>query len=215
MNVLWLLLLVGSVQAADMTVLHYRDQDPGDPPSPSRVLVTADFLRMDAGDDMGDFVLLDRRARKVFNVLRDNQLAMVFVPGALPPRPSTLTTRLIRKRTDKHTVAFSLQVKGQVCSEGVADRRLALDAARAMAELKTILAATQYRVLRDTPAEMLHECDYVTQVWDAAATLALGVTREERELSGRSRELVKHDRVPLRADLFRLPDGIVERPAPE
>lgn len=123
-----IMLLAGSVQAAGMTVLYYQDQDPGDPPTQTRILVTADFLRMDAGEDTGDFVLLDRRARKVFNVMRDNQLAMTFVPGTLPPRPATYVSQLIRKPGLKQTWVFSLQLNGQTCSEGRADRRLAPDA---------------------------------------------------------------------------------------
>lgn len=207
-------LLAGLVHAGGMTVLHYQDQDPGDPPTQTRILVTADFLRMDAGEDVGDFVLLDRRARTVFNVMRDNQLAMTFVPGTLPLRPATYASRLIQKPGLKQTREFSMQLNGQTCSEGRADSRLAPDAARAMAELKVVMAATQYRVLRDTPAEMRHECDFATQVWDADTPLSLGVTREERDFSGRSRQLLRHERVPLRADLFQLPRGVIVRPAP-
>lgn len=83
-----------------------------------------------------------------------------------------------------------------------------------MAELKTVMAATQYRVLRDTPAEMRHECDFATQAWDAATPLALGVTREERDFSGRSRQLLRNERVPQRAGLFQLPRGLAVRSAP-
>jgi hypothetical protein len=51
-------------------------------------------MRMDGGEDDGDFVLLDRRQRKVINVMRDNKLAMVFTPGALPPKPTKWKARL-------------------------------------------------------------------------------------------------------------------------
>ena len=47
---------------------------------------------MDSGENDGDFVLLDRRQRKVINVMRDNQLAMVFTPGTVPPQTRQLET---------------------------------------------------------------------------------------------------------------------------
>ena len=66
-----------------------------------------------------------------------------------------------------------------VCSEGVAAGRAAPDAARAMAELKAVLAATQYRVWKDSPPEMQHDCDLANQVWESGAILKLGLPLEE------------------------------------
>jgi len=226
----WFVLLVmfaaGAAQAAQMTEsrhmiglrhmteLRYVDQDPGDPPYATRILVTPDYLRMDTGEDDGDFVLLDRRQHKAFNVMRESRLAMVFVPATLPPRPESWKSRLLVKPHAKGAQRYRLLVNGQTCSEGVADRRAVPDAARAMAELKTVLAATQYRVWRDTPVELRHDCDLANLVWEADSTLRMGLTLEEREFNGRSRTLQGRSSVPLKPELFRLPDGFVEMPAP-
>jgi hypothetical protein len=87
----------------DMIALRYVDQDPGDPPYLTRILVTPDFMRMDEGNDDGDFVLLDRRQQKVINVLHGNQLAMVFSPGRVPPKPAGWKPRARRaSRRDRH-----------------------------------------------------------------------------------------------------------------
>lgn len=209
-----LLLAVGTAQAADMTVVRYIDQDPGDPAYATRILVTPDFLRMDGGEDEGDFVLLDRRQRQVINVMRDNKLAMVFSPGTLPAPPQNWKARVATKRGEAGTQRFSLTVNGVVCSEGVAARRAAPDAARAMAELKGVLAATQYRVWKDSPREMQHDCDLANQVWESGTTLRLGLPLEEREFSGRSRQLGSESKEPLRPELFRVPDGIAAISAP-
>ncbi len=210
---LWLL-AAGVAHAADMTRLHYVDQDPGDPPYATRILVTPDFLRMDGGEDGGDFVLLDRRQRRVINVLRDSKLAMVFMPGTLPAQPADWKARLATKPGAPGTQHFSLTVNGVVCSEGVAARRAAPDAARAMAELKAILAATQYRVWRDSPRELQHDCDLANQVWDSGTTLELGLPLEEREFGGRTRQFESQSKEPLRPELFRVPDGIAAINAP-
>jgi len=210
---LWLLGM-GAAQAADMIALRYVDQDPGDPPYVTRILVTPDFMRMDDGKDAGDFFLLDRRHKKVINVMHGNQLAMVFSAGKLPPKPTGWKPRLDVKPAATGTQRFSLTVKGVVCSEGVAARAAAPDAARAMAELKSVLAAMQYRVWKDSPSELQHDCDLANQVWESGATLKLGLPLEEREFSGRTRQFESESKQPLQPELFRVPDGMPVVDAP-
>jgi len=205
---------LGVAHAADMTVLRYVDQDPGDPPYLTRILVTADYLRMDDGNDGGDFVLLDRRQRQVINVMHGNNMAMMFTPGTLPPKPAGWRPRLDTRKAANGARRFSLTLKDVVCSEGVAAGRGAPDAARAMAELKAILAATQYRVWKDTPREMQHDCDLANQVWESGATLKLGLPLEEREFTGRTRQLESETRQPLQPELFRVPAGMPQIAAP-
>ncbi|HWR76326.1 MAG TPA: hypothetical protein VN283_03845 [Thiobacillus sp.] len=205
---------VGAATAADMTVLRYLDQDPGDPPYLTRILVTPDFMRMDSGEDDDDFVLLDRRQRQVINIMRGNQLAMVFTPGPMPPKPANWKARLTTQQAAPGTQRFSLSINKVVCNEGVAARRGAPDAARAMAELKAILAATQYRVWKDSPREMQHDCDLANQVWESGATLKLGLPLEEREFTGRTRQFESEIRQPLRPELFRVPAGLTAINAP-
>ena len=210
---LWLLGL-GSAHAADMIALRYMDQDPGDPPYLTRIFVTPDFMRMDGGDDAGDFVLLDRRQRRVINVMRESKLAMVFAPGKLPPRPAGWKARLDVQPAGPGVQRFSLTVKGRVCTEGAATRKLAPDAARALAELKSILAATQYRTWQDTPREMQHDCDLANQVWESGTVLRLGLPLEENEFTGRTRRFESETSQPVEPELFRVPEGIKAIDAP-
>lgn len=211
--VLWLLGM-GAAHAADMIALRYVDQDPGDPPYLTRILVTPDFMRMDSGNDDGDFVLLDRRQRRITNVTRDNKLAMVFTAGTLPPKPAGWKPRLDAHPAAPGTQRFSLALKDVVCSEGVAAHAAAPDAARAMAELKSVLAAMQYRVWEASPRELQHDCDLANHVWESGATLELGLPLEEREFSGRTRQLESESKQPLQPELFRVPDGMTVINAP-
>jgi hypothetical protein len=218
----WLVLLLwmGAAQAADlagqqhMIELRYVEQDAGDPPYPTRILVTPDFMRMDGGEDGGDFILLDRRRHKLVNVMRGNKLAMVFTPGTLPPKPAGWNPRLDTHKAAPGTQGFSLTVHGVLCNEGVAARRAAADAARAMAELKSVLAATQYRVWRDSPPEMQHDCDLANQVWDSGATLRLGLPLEERDFRGRTRQFESESNPLFKPELFRVPNDIQLTDAP-
>jgi hypothetical protein len=213
----WLMLCllgVGVAHAADMTVLRYVDQDPGGEPYLTRILVTPDYLRMDSGEDEGDFFLLDRRQRKLINVMRERGLAMVFLPGTLPLRPADWKPRLETRPAAPGTERFSLSMKEVVCSEGVAARRAAPEAARAMAEMKSVLASMQYRVWKESPPELQYDCDLVNLVWDSGTTLKLGLPLEEREFTGRSRKFESETLQPLQPGLFRLPDGMASINAP-
>jgi hypothetical protein len=83
-----------------------------------------------------------------------------------------------------------------------------------MAELKSVLAATQYRVWKDTPAELQHDCDLANQVWETGSTLKLGLPLEEREFTGRTRKFERETRQPLQPELFRVPEGVTAINAP-
>jgi len=208
-----LALCVGMAHAADMTVLRYVDQDPGGPPYATRILVTPDFMRMDSGEDAGDFTLLDRRRRVVINVMHASGLAMVFAPGTLPPKPAGWNARLAEGKAERGGRRFTLAVKGVVCSEGIAVKH-AMDAARAMAEMKAILAATQYRVWKASPPDLQHDCDLANQVWNSGDTLSLGLPLEEREFTGRLRTFESETQMPVDPGLFHVPEGLAQVNAP-
>jgi hypothetical protein len=133
---------------------------------------------------------------------------MVFKPGTLPPKPAGWGPKLVTHQAAKGTQRFSLTMNGLTCSEGVAAKGAAPDAARAMAELKFILAATQYRVWRDSPREMQHDCDLVNQVWDSGVTLQLGLPLEERDFRGKTRQFESESNPLLKPELFRVPNDI-------
>lgn len=201
-------LCFGVAQAADMTVLRYVDQDPGDPAYATRILVTPHFLRMDEGDDDGDFVLLDRRQKKLFNVMRDSRLAMVFSPGSVPPRPADWHARMVASPVAKGLRRYRLLIDDVACSEGTVVPKTASDATRAMAELNVVLAATQYRVWKDSPRVLQHDCDLANQVWNLDAVLKLGLPNEVREFTGKTRRLESRSKAPLKPELFRVPEGL-------
>ena len=165
-------------------------------------------MRMDGGEDEGDFVLLDRRQRKVINVMHGNKMAMVFQRGKLPAKSANWKPQLVTQKTGRGTLAFTLTVEGVVCSEGVAARQAAPDAARAMAEYKAVLASMQYRVWKESPATMQNPCDLANQVWDTGTTLKLGLPLEEREFTGRTRKFESENRLPLNPKLFLVPEGM-------
>ena len=53
--------------------LQFSEQEAGVEPYKTRMIITDDFLRIDDGPDNKDFILLDRKARKISSISYDNQ----------------------------------------------------------------------------------------------------------------------------------------------
>lgn len=215
-KLLALALLLGAslVQAEDMIEIRYLEQDPGDAPFLTRILVTPHYLRMDSGEAEDDFVLLDRPQQQLFNVLRGSNVAMLFKPGTLPPKPGTWKVVNTVQPAAQGTQRYALQVNGTLCAQGRVAKGAHPDAALALAQMKTVLAATQYGVWRASPPELQHDCDLANLVWEFGTALELGLPLEEEEFTGRRRELEFEGRVPLQPALFKLPDGMPVMAAP-
>ncbi|MGA7179955.1 MAG: hypothetical protein WBX11_10265 [Thiobacillaceae bacterium] len=205
------LVMLGCAQAghtADMTVLYYRDQDPDTPSYLTRILITPEFLRLDGGRDQADFVLLDRRTGELTNVLHETKTNMRIRNRPLPEqaRPPWHADERIDE-VHPGTQRITLSVHGKVCSQTVAAEKLMPEAARALAEYKVALAWMQYQTYKNTPEELRQECDLVHYVWETDRPLGHGLPIEERDYSGRTRQLERQDRERLKPELFKLPVG--------
>ena len=64
--------------AGGMTEVTYMDQEADAGGYVTRYLVTDRFLRMDYGRDREDFVLLDRREKRAYNVNHERHEVLVF-----------------------------------------------------------------------------------------------------------------------------------------
>jgi len=67
-----------------VTEVIYHDQDPGSEPYVTRILVNERFMRLDDGQDGGDFVLFDRKKGEVVNVLHEMKVLMRVTGKPLP-----------------------------------------------------------------------------------------------------------------------------------
>lgn len=195
-------------QAASMIELQYLDEDGDGARYPTRLLVTAQYLRLDDGNDAGDFILFDRRSGDVVNVLNDRKMLVRVTRQPLPAvRPRAYVVEEKVTAAGKGRVRVQRYADGALCSESVIQPRRFPDAARALAEYKSTLAFTQLQTYLNTPEELRQTCDLVEHVWEGRRALAHGLPLEERDYSGRVRTYVKGGRKAYEANLFRLPEG--------
>lgn len=211
-----LVLLCVKAQAAGMLELRYQDQDPGSEPYLTRILISDRFVRLDGGEDSGDFVLFDRKSRRVVNVLHDQKILMRMHNRPLP-RTRPQDYKLDEKTTPvkKGTLRVQVLADGKLCSETVSAKGLQPDAVRALSEYKSALAYTQLQTYLNTPADLRQACDLAHHVWDTGRALSYGLPIEERDYEGRLRQFSGSAMKRLNPALFKLPKGYVTMQPPE
>ncbi|MCW5585870.1 MAG: hypothetical protein KIS75_07025, partial [Chromatiales bacterium] len=86
-----LMVATSAAVAAPSSLLVYRVWEQGAEPYVSRVLVTADHVRLDEGSDTAGYTLFDRRQESIYNVSVDDRSILVMDSAEpLPAAPDTL-----------------------------------------------------------------------------------------------------------------------------
>lgn len=191
-----------------MTRVDYRDKDPGSDPYLTRLLVTPNFMRIDYGNDTDDFILLDRKSGKVFNVMRDRKETLELAPGKVDlKKPLVWQVREDVRKQSGGLNAAKIYVNNVLCSEVEAAPGVLPDVVKALGEYRSALEATQARTYSATPSELQAECELAQNVFETQRELRFGLPVKELYKNGRSRELVNHRSVTLAPQLFVLPTG--------
>jgi hypothetical protein len=204
-----LLLFAAAAAVADDRVIEvtYMDQEPDRGGYVTRYLVSESFLRMDFGQDGDDYVLYDRRVKRVYNVNHERREAMVidYEPVNYPKPERWSVDEYTRQNSDGKR-RFELSVNGTTCSRIVSMEKLAPEAAAAMAEFTEALAATQAATYRATPADQQEPCDLARYVLESRRWFQYGVPVDEVHYNGLSRRLLNYSAsVKARPTLFAVP----------
>ena len=207
----WLAAAPALAVSADLLV--YKVWEEGAEPYISRILVTPDHLRMDEGDDEGDFTLLDRRAGVVYNVSREDRSVLVMAPGEAPPSPTPAARLEVRDEPDPEAPRVGgvqphrveLLADGESCGTLTVLPGRMPAALEGLRELRRVLARVQAASLAAAPPGVAGPCDRATALQAPTWSLDHGLPLSERA-PGRTQLLLDHEadfQVPDR--LFRLP----------
>ena len=201
------MMLSMSAGAASMTELNYQDSDAGTSAYRTRILVTPDFLRMDAGVDDDNFTLLNRATGQLYNVMRDERKAYRYVTQGLkinPPKPWKITHHVTQ--INASTRHFDWAVNGKSCGKITATRKLQPDTAVALQQYWRALATSQWQTWQRTPADMRNVCDLARYVVAIPVVFQYGLPLTDEANDGHSRHYQSDSVVPLRNELFVVPE---------
>jgi hypothetical protein len=173
-----------------VTMLMFEDQDSlNEPAYMTRLLLTNDYLRIDDGEDHGDFALLDREDGTVFSVSHEDA-------GGVPDVGGNKVSR------------YYMFTNGKRCMEVYAVTGFYDDAVNALTELSNTLAGQHAKGLEFIPDEARSDCDLANNIFVPDRHLSKGFPIRQKDFAGRTRKLVTvKDDVMIDSSIFELPEG--------
>lgn len=198
------------------TMLTFSEQEPlVENPYQTRVLVTADFLRMDDGGADDDFVLLDRKSRTIYSVSHEDQRVVVVKDRKVSSKaPETFVHRTEEGDTigapdidGKPVHLYRFYTNETMCFEVYAVPGFLLDAVAAMTQFAEVLAGQHDLTRESMPAELQTACDLANTIYEPARYLSKGFPIRQRDDIGRVRTLLDVKKnIKIHPELFVIPD---------
>ena len=201
----------------DVTMLMFKDQDSQNEPAyMTRLLLTKEYLRMDDGEDHGDFALLNRKDGTIYSISHEEQRTLV-----IPAQPVTIAApKKLRHDIEKLDAGgvpdvdgkkvsrYYLFTNGTRCTEIYAVEGFYDDAVNALAVFSRTLAGQHAKGMEVIPDAIGSDCDLANNIFVPDRHLSKGFPIRQQDSSGRSRQLitVKED-VKVDSSMFELPLG--------
>ncbi len=215
-TLIFFLLFPTGVFAVEGTMLIYRQQEQGVEPYNDRIMVTADYLRMDDGADNGDYLIFDRKQGLISSVTHGDETVLEIPPRKISQRPPMQLNRrgseiemgevpLIAGRKPQH---HQLYLNDKSCYNVVAVEGLLDDALKALADFRNTLAGEHAKLLPRLPADQQDPCDLARNIFYPTWQLQFGLPIQEWDEQGKGQVLVDFkEGVELDKKLFTLPQG--------
>lgn len=200
-------------QTVPATVLHFLEQEAGVEPYRTRMLVTADYLRIDDGNANSDFTLYSRRDRVIYSVTAGDKMVLKIQPVRATSTPAPGLKHTAVEVTEKVPVVggrpvkhWRLKTNSDTCYDLHAAEGLLPGAVVALREFIETLSWDQVRSLTYTPKELQTPCHLANNVYAAVRYLDYGMPVRRADMTGRVSELVDYaEAFPAEAALFELP----------
>lgn len=195
------------------TMLDLVEHEPGNDSSHTRMIVTADFLRMDSGSDNDGFILFDRKNKTTYSIsLVDKQILVIQWLPVTIEAPAKFIHQAV---TDKaslpaisgHTVAhYQLLTNKDRCYDLYAAEGLLPDVVTALREYYESLAGQHAAATAFMPKELQTACDLANNVFLPARQLVYGFPVRLTDVAGKTTELVNYDtNYAVKPELLQLP----------
>ncbi len=189
---------MAQLKAETATLLQFQEQEPGIDPYTTRMLITADYVRVDDGMDNGNFVLFDRAAKTIYNVMQDNRSVLVVKPDG------TVAVEADTVRLGEQTFAVDdapavggklpqghrLMADDEICEQAVIVPDLLPEATRALVEFHSLLGLQSAATLGNTPDEFQTPCFLARHILAPAWQWQRGLVIQNWDPRGVRMELV-------------------------
>lgn len=215
-TILALLLTKALAVETEVTVLMFSEQDSQTEPAYiSRMLLSRDFLRLDDGDNHGDFALFDRKTGTIYSVNHEDQRTLVIPLQpvlAAPPKPLRHDIEELDAGVpdvDGRKVSrYYMFTNGNRCMEVYAVPGYYDDATQALAAFARTLAGQHAKTIAAMPDLVNADCDMANNVFEPDRYLSKGFPVRQKDYAERTRSLVSvKEKVIIDSSVFELPEG--------
>lgn len=193
----------------------FIEQEPGIDPYVTRVIVSADYLRMDDGELAPQYVIYDRKKKIIYNVDNKNKTVMQIQSKAnelQPPFPLTHTIKDLGVLADapkiNNTTPHHRQylTNNELCNNVISVDGLLPDVVKALTEFNNILADESASTFYLLPADMHKPCDISRNIFSPSRHLVHGFPIKEWRSDGYKRSLTDYkENIAAPAALFAVP----------
>jgi len=221
MKKLMVIILLGAMssftlQAAEieLTEVVFEEREPGVDPYITRLLVNKRYLRLDGGQDDGDYVLFDRVKGEIHNFNREER-SEILIQRRPVPAASVKVDFVVEQVPLKDApaingigaVAHRFFADGQLCSSSVNFNGLLPEVVTAWRQYKRLLQQHNLQTIEQIPQEVKTPCYLANNYLHGNAYLRAGFPVHVEGLGGRSKSLLNFRQVNKPAGLLsRLPD---------
>ena len=196
------------------TVLRFIELEGGVTPVNTRMLVSAEMLRIDDGEQSDGYILFDRRTRTIYSVSHASRSVFVVKPKSVTlTAPSPFVHRVVAESSKLpaiagHPIVQAVHItNGKVCAEVFAAKGLLPDAVAALRAYAEAQAGEQAESEVAKPADLQSDCDLAEHVFTPGRHLDHGFpVRLNRPASGHTRQLGDYrEGVPVSPSQFEVP----------
>jgi len=189
-TILALLLTKALAVETEVTVLMFSEQDSQTEPAYiSRMLLTRDFLRLDDGDNHGDFALFDRKTGTIYSVNHEDQRTLVIPLQpvlAAPPKPlrhdiEELDAGGAPDVDGRKVSRYYMFTNGNRCMEVYAVPGYYDDATQALAAFARTLAGQHAKTIAAMPDLVNADCDMANNVFEPDRYLSKGFPVRQKD----------------------------------
>lgn len=200
------------------TVLLFSETQPGTTEAaPVRMFINDYFIRIDESGTPGDFILFDRKAGSIRNVVAENKT--IFVIEKKPVKVSApidieytvekqASSALMKRRDAMKAFHYRHLANGKSCYSTVSIKEYLPDAVQAFREFRRVLAGEHSKTMSNIPGEEYDACDLALNIFHAEKHLDHGFPVREWDERGYQRFLVDvHENVQIPAEMLQIPEG--------
>jgi hypothetical protein len=198
------------------TEIIFTEQESGTDPYETRMIITNDFIRIDDGAESKDFILYNRKLRKISSIAFDNQRIFEINHRQISIKPST-DLKWEHKETEAKgaptisgvkPTGHSFNANDVVCLQTISAKGLLEDARLALIEYQVTLAGEHAANLEKTPKDQQRACDTAVSIFHSTDSLKYGFPIVEWDSAGHRRQLTNFtEGKTVSDDLFKIPEG--------